>query len=85
MKLSISEPVRRLMEQRMILVEDLERVINWAESAGNKLVSNETGRFLAHHTPTSVTYWVEYSPEDDGFVIHNTYSHRMRILEELKS
>jgi glutamate synthase (NADPH/NADH) small chain len=85
MKLSISEPVRRLMEQRMILVKDLERVIAWAESTGHKLVGAETGRFLAHHTPTTVTYWVEYSPEDDGFVIHNAYSHRMRIMEELKS
>jgi glutamate synthase (NADPH) small chain len=85
MKLRISEPVRQLMEQRMILVEDLERVIDWAESTGNKLVSSNTGRFLAHHTPTTVTYWVEYSPVDNGFVIHNAYSHRMRIVEELKS
>ncbi len=85
MKLNISEPVRQLMERRMILVKDLERVIDWAESTGNKLVSRETGRFLAHHTLATVTYWVEYSPEDDGLVIHNTYCHRMLIVEELKS
>lgn len=85
MKLTISELVRQLMEQRMILVDDLERVIDWAESTGNKLVSRNTGRFLAHHTPATVTYWVEYSPADDGFVIHNAYSHRMQIVEELKS
>jgi glutamate synthase (NADPH) small chain len=84
MMLNISEHVRQLMEQRMILVEDLERVIDWAERTGNKLVSRQTGHFLAHHAPTTVTYWVEYSPVDDGFVIHNAYSHRMQILEELK-
>jgi glutamate synthase (NADPH/NADH) small chain len=84
MKLDISEHVRHLMEQRMILVEDLERVIDWAERTGNKLISRQTGHFLAHRAPTTVTYWVEYSPCDDGFVIHNAYSHRMQILEELK-
>ncbi len=83
-RLEISTVVRELMEQRMILVEDIRQVIDWAERTGNKLVSRDSGHFLAHHTPTTVTYWVEYSPADDGFVIHNAYSHRMELVEELK-
>jgi len=31
-----------------------------------------------------VTYWVEYSREGEGFVIHNVYSHRMTVAEEAK-
>ena len=85
MKLNISGPVRQLMEQRMILIEDLQQTIDWAEETGNKLVSKRTGHFLAHHTPGTVTYWVEYSPVEDGFIIHNAYSHRMEIVEELKT
>jgi glutamate synthase (NADPH/NADH) small chain len=83
-KLHIPEHVREMLEQRMILIEDLQAVIAWAERTGVKLVSRDSGHFLAHHTPTTVTYWVEYSPADDGFIIHNAYSHRMEIVEELK-
>ncbi|AFM24506.1 pyridine nucleotide-disulfide oxidoreductase/dicluster-binding protein [Desulfomonile tiedjei] len=83
-KLQISEQVRDLMERRMILTEDIQEIIEWAERTGFKLVNSHSGHFLAHHTPTTVTYWVEYSPAEDGFVVHNAYSHRMEIMEELK-
>ncbi len=84
MKLHIEDHVLQLMETRMILVEDLQKVIAWAEETGNRLVHKETGRFLAHHRPASVTYWVEYTPADDGYTIHNAYSHRMELVEEIK-
>ncbi|MGO9570213.1 MAG: pyridine nucleotide-disulfide oxidoreductase/dicluster-binding protein [Desulfomonilaceae bacterium] len=83
-KLHIPEDVRELMERRMILTEDVRQVVEWAEKTGFKLVSRHSGHFLAHHTPTTVTYWVEYSPTDNGFTIHNAYSHRMEIVEELR-
>jgi len=82
--LHISDKVRDLMAQRMILVEDVQQVIQWAESTGTKLVQKQTGHFLAHYKPGTVTYWVEYSAAEVGFTIHNTYSHRMELLEELK-
>lgn len=83
-ELIFSDSVRELMETRLILVEDLQKVIEYAETTGNKLVNRETGHSLAHHKPASVTYWVEYSPQGDAFFIHNAYSHRMEIDEELK-
>ena len=69
----------------MILVEDLLQVIQWAESTGTKLVQKKTGHYLAHYRPGNVTYWVEYSPVQDGVIVHNAYSHRMEVLEHLKS
>jgi hypothetical protein len=83
-KLSVRNDVRDVMHQRLILIEDLQKVIDWAEETGFKLVSRSTGRFLAHKTLANVTYWVEYSRADDGFEVHNAYSHRMKIVEELK-
>lgn len=80
-RLHVSEEVRANMERRMILVEDIEEVIARAEQTGTRLVHRETGRFLARYRPAAVTYWVEYSPEDDGFRVHRAYSHRMEILE----
>jgi glutamate synthase (NADPH) small chain len=81
MTLHISEAVRGLMARRMILFEDVEQVIRWAERTRIRLVQNRTGRFLAHYRPGTVTYWVEYSADDAGFTIHNAYCHRMEVLE----
>jgi hypothetical protein len=83
--LHISDGVRELMAQRMILVEDVEHVIRWAESAGNKLLQKKTGHFLAHYRPGTVTYWVEYSIDGGVCTVYNAYSHRMEILEELRA
>ncbi|MGA3161995.1 MAG: pyridine nucleotide-disulfide oxidoreductase/dicluster-binding protein [Terracidiphilus sp.] len=77
--LHISEEVSALLEERMILVEDVRRTIAHAEQTGDKIENPATGRFVASFRPVSVTYWVEYSPEDDGFEVHNAYSHRMEV------
>lgn len=82
--LHIPEALRELMERRMILVEDVQQVIQWAEKTGAKLVHRTTGHSLAHYRPGTVTYWVEYSAGEDGFTLHNAYSHRMEVLEDLK-
>lgn len=83
-KLIISAEVQQRLEDRLILVEDIQRVIEYAERTGHKLHQPKTGHLLAHHRPTSVTYWVEYSPQEDAFVVHNAYSHRMEIAEDVK-
>ncbi len=84
--LNITAVVQAQMEERLILVEDIQQVIVYAESTGRKLANPQTGHFLAYHRPGNVTYWVEYSPapKGDGFVIHNAYSHRMLIEESKK-
>mgnify|MGYP002352584327 CR=1 FL=1 len=51
-----------------------------AEAAGDHLVHPETGHRLASHRPHQATFWVEYSPGPEGFVVHNAYSHRMTVV-----
>jgi hypothetical protein len=80
--LYISDRVRDLMEKRMILVEDIQQVMQWVEKTGRRLVHRETGNYLAHFRPGTVTYWVEYSTADDGYTVHNAYSHRMLVEED---
>jgi Fe-S oxidoreductase len=75
----IPENVKRIMEDRMILVGDVAKVIAHAESTGSKLKNVENGHYIAYLQPVSVTYWVEYSPEGDGFLVHNAYCHRLEI------
>ncbi len=78
-KLIISDEVQVRLEQRLILIEDIQRVLQYAQRTGRKLFNRETGRYLAYHKPTAVTYWVEYVPQAEAFVIFNAYSHRMEV------
>jgi glutamate synthase (NADPH/NADH) small chain len=77
--LRIADEVRARMEARLILVEDVQKVIAQAETSGRRMVL-DNGHFLASFRPTAVTYWAEYSVEGDSFVVHNAYSHRMEIV-----
>ncbi|HUW66130.1 MAG TPA: 4Fe-4S dicluster domain-containing protein [Spirochaetia bacterium] len=81
-KLEISGEIKTVMENRLILVEDVQKVIEYAERTGNKLVNQD--RFLAYFKPVSVTYWVEYAPAEEGFRVYNAYSHRMEIAGEVQ-
>jgi Fe-S oxidoreductase len=78
-QLAISEEVAGVMEKRMVLAEDIRKVIAHAEATGEKMADLATGHFLASHRPVAVTYWVEYSPLGTGFQIYNVYSHRMEV------
>lgn len=78
-RLSIAEDVQAKLEQRLILIEDIQRVIEYAERTRRRLLNRQTGHYLAYYKPTTVTYWVEYMPAEDGFTIFNAYSHRMEV------
>jgi Fe-S oxidoreductase len=80
--LHLSPEVRERMEERRILVEDVQKVIDHAEKTGNKISSRKTGHWLASFKPHAVTYWAEYSETPDGYEVHNAYSHRMEIVSE---
>ncbi len=79
-QLRIAPEVLERMEQRMILVEDVRTVMEHARSGGALIVNPQSGHFLACHRPSCVTYWVEYSVEQDVVVVHNCYSHRMQVV-----
>jgi hypothetical protein len=78
-RLHISEEVERLMENRGILREDIQKTIHHAEATGEKFINTSAGRFLASYRPDRVTYWVEYSPAGEAFQVHSAYSHRMEM------
>ncbi len=80
-QLNLSDDVLALMEDRLILAEDLQQVIAFAERSDQKLLSPATGHFLAQFRPNTVTYWVEYAQEGDAYTIFNAYSHRMDVGE----
>lgn len=80
-RLRIDPQVRAAMEDRLILDEDLLRVIRHVRRTGERLRDPVTGHWLTRHRPRSVTYWVEYTEDGDEYVIHRAYSHRVQVLE----
>ncbi len=81
-QLNLSDAVLDLLEDRLVLVADVQQVIAFAERTGQKLLSPQSGHFLAQFRPNTVTYWVEYLPDGDGgYTVFNAYSHRMDVGE----
>jgi glutamate synthase (NADPH/NADH) small chain len=78
-RLHIPEEVERLMEDRQIMREDLQKAIHQAETTGEKFINPSTGRSLTSLRPDRVTYWVEYSRVGEAFQVHSAYSHRMEM------
>lgn len=76
----MTSDVRRRIDERRILVDDLKRVIHHAEQSGKRLLNRETGQYRAYCQMEHVTFWVDYTPEDDVFAVHNAYCHRMKIV-----
>jgi hypothetical protein len=78
--LDMTEEVRRRIDDRRILDDDIRRVIDHAEESEKRLKNSGTGHFLASLQSENVTFWVEYSPAGNGFSVHNAYCHRMKIV-----
>jgi NADPH-dependent glutamate synthase beta subunit-like oxidoreductase len=80
-ELNIPKNVRAILEDRLILEEDIVRVLAHVEETGLSLQNEVTGRWLAYYCPSYVTYWVEYTKGENEYTIYNAYSHRMSITE----
>jgi len=78
--LLMTPEVRRLIDQRRILEEDLKRVIDHAERTGQRLINHQTEVSRAYFQSENVTFWVDYTPTEAGYTVHNAYCHRMEIL-----
>ncbi|WP_419786650.1 pyridine nucleotide-disulfide oxidoreductase/dicluster-binding protein [Pseudodesulfovibrio sp.] len=74
-----TDAAEQVMETRRILVTDVQKVLLQAEGSGKHLIREENGHRVASFRPAVVTYWVEYEPAEDGYLVYNAWSHRMRI------
>ena len=79
-RLVISPEVEALLAERRIMSDTVRRVILEAERSGRKMRS-PVGSITASLRPASVTYWVTYSPREDGaFDVLGGWSHRMAVV-----
>jgi glutamate synthase (NADPH/NADH) small chain len=83
--LHISPDVRAILDKRRILKEDVQKVIHHAEKSGERFFHAPTGHYKAAFKPYKVTFWVEYTPAEEGYAVRNAYCHRMEIQGERRS
>lgn len=70
------------MEKRLILLEDIEKVVAHSQTTGQRFFNSEDSSYLASLRIDNVTCWVRYKEKEDGIHIMTVYSHRMEIVKE---
>jgi Fe-S oxidoreductase len=81
-QLIIPDDVKQKMEDRYILMEDIQKVIENAEQKKERFFDPEKSQYLANLRIANVTYWVRYEQKDNRILVNSVYSHRMEIVEE---
>jgi Fe-S oxidoreductase len=82
-KLEIQKDVIDIMEQRYILVTDVEKVLDSSRKSNERFFNPETSSYLAKLRLENVTYWVGYEEKEDALIyVNSVYSHRMEIVED---
>lgn len=77
--LMIPQTVLDVMEERLILLEDVEDVLEYSRQSGQRFFNTQDNSFLAGFRKKNVTYWARWTEKEDGAHIINVYSHRMAV------
>ena len=80
--LIIPDEIRRKMDERYILVEDIDKVIKSSQETGERFYNSEDGSYLANHRIGNITYWVSYTEKEGAVLVLSAYSHRMEVIKE---
>ena len=78
-KLQLSSEMRDILEARLILVEDIQKVIEHVETSGEYFINRSNGHSIASYKPNLITYWVEFTKQEDTYIVIDAYSHRMVV------
>ena len=80
--LVIPDAVWRTMDERYILLEDMEAVIRHAQESGERFFNPQDGSYLASLRMENVTYWVRYREKGEAIEVITVYSHRMEVKND---
>lgn len=82
LELQVPGHVKAVLDERMIRLKDVKKVIIQGENTGKKIMNGTSGHLISHLVIGNITCWAEYSEQGDTFVLHNAYFHRVQIGEE---
>lgn len=77
--LIIPDAVWLKMEERYILLEDVDKVIKHSKETGERFLNPNDGTYLANNRVGDVTFWVQYSENHGEIHVLSVYSHRMEV------
>lgn len=80
MVVEFTDEARKTMEERRILLSDIQKTLHSVQESKQVLENMETGHLLVQFRPVTVTYWVEYEMNGASYLVHRVWSHRMRVL-----
>lgn len=78
-KLQISADVKKLLDERHILEDEVKQVIHHAETEGDKLYQTNSDKLLSRLRIGSATFYVEYVIEGDHYIVRSAYVHKAEI------
>lgn len=81
-KLILNDEVRKILDERHVLEEEVKQVIFHAEDTGEKLYRPHANIFLAKLKIGKATFYAEYSAEADGYAVRTAYVHKAEIEGE---
>ncbi len=80
-ELRFTEEALRLMDERMILKDDVIAVLEEQRRTGQAVFDADSGLTAACRRVGNVTFWVKYTPLDNGgYLVRSAYSHRMQVV-----
>jgi hypothetical protein len=79
-KLQISDEIKKCLDERHILEDEIKQVIYHAETEGNKLYQPEANCYLAKLKIGNATFYAKYSVEGDSYLVQSAYAHKSEIL-----
>ena len=74
-----TEDAIRMMDERMILKSDVERVLADYRESQEAVLDEETKELVARN----VTFWVRFIETEEGYLVRRAYSHRMNIMKRV--
>lgn len=78
--IEFTDEAARMMEERRIMLTDVQKTLHAAQESGRIMKNSETGHSLTCHRPVIVTYWVEFENKSESeFLVHRVWSHRMKV------
>jgi len=82
-ELVISPELEAKMNRLLLLREDVSAAIERCEREKAKVLNPVNGHFMGCYRGRVITVWVEYSPDAAAgrVIVHNVYSHRVKITE----
>jgi len=78
-KLIIDPALRDKMNNERLLEEDVLAVIEFCEKSRCRVWDPADGHYFGYREIGYMTQWVEYAPTSRGYILFNTYAHKMKV------